>query len=250
MQFRPSLLKERSQFYKQEFSISKARGFLKFSPQYFAIDPGTETRIIKNKKDFNTIISLNPNINLQKLKQQLITNLPEDVYYDRNVYKDIKICERLLNKGKKPDYNKSNILCQELAFDLDSENITCSKCKNNSILKVCIPCLEEAKQQTVQLYKKLHNLNFKKLQIVYTGRGYHIHVFDKKAYSLSTEQRRRINKKLKDFAIDPWVSEGDVRLIRLPYTLNALVSRIATHLSIKNMKEFNPINKSIPRFLK
>jgi len=251
MKFKPSTLKERDLFYRKEFSPQKALAWFKIKPQYFAIDAGTESNIIKNPKDKNWIINLKPNINSKELKQKLIHYLPEDLYYDRNTYKDIKVCERSLKQGKKPDTTRKNILGQELAFDLDSENLSCNKCSSSkSVLKICKPCLSALNLITLEFYKKLRQLKFKNIKIVYTGRGYHVHVFDKKAYSLTIPQRRALNQKLKDFPLDPWVSEGYIRLMRVPYSLNALVSRIVTPLTLINLKKFNPELQTLPKFLK
>ena len=251
MSFPQSTLKQRKLFYQKAFSPLKLSSFFKITPQYYALDAGTETGIIKNRQDTNTIINLGPNLPPSKLRHLFLHYLPEDVYYDRNIYKNAAVCEKLLSKGSSPDKIKTNILAQQLAFDLDVENLGCNKCKaNKRALKFCIPCLHELKKHTLRMYKQLKALHFKELKIVYTGRGYHLHVFDQQAYLLTKQQRTRLNNKLKDFPIDPWVSEGEVRLIRLPYTLNALVSRIVQPLTISQLKTFNPETKAVPRFLR
>ena len=76
-------------------------------------------------------------------------------------------------------------------------------------------------------------------------------MFDKKAYKLSIKERGILNNRFKRYYIDPWVSHGRIRLIRLPYSLNSLVSRIVIPLKIKEIKRFNPVSnkKIIPKFL-
>jgi DNA primase catalytic subunit len=56
---------------------------------------------------------------------------------------------------------------------------------------------------------------------------------------------------VKGFGIDTWVTEGEMRLIRLPYSLHGMVSRIAIPLDKKEIERFNPIldEKCIPKFL-
>ena len=56
-----------------------------------------------------------------------------------------------------------------------------------------------------------------------------------------------MNKKFRDYPIDPWVSRGFIRLIRMPYSLNGLVSRVVKPVQIK--RGFNR-EASYPRFLK
>jgi len=204
---------------------------------------GTETKIIKDKSTTNKLINLRPK-NLQK---KLINYLPEDVYYDRNRYKDREIAIKKLNYRK--IFQDSNFLGQQLTFDIDPENIPC-KCKSK-YPKFCNICMQKAFKKGIELAEHLKQ-NFNKIGLVYSGRGIHVHVFDKQAFSLTIADRHKINKDLKKYHTDPWVSEGKIRLIRLPYSLNALVSRIVTPLTIKQASEFDPIKteQTIPRFIK
>ena len=109
------------------------------------------------------------------------------------------------------------------------------------------------KDQTVGLFEYLEK-QFAQLRIVYSGRGFHIHVFDPEAYALNTKQRLEIaaTVKAKGFEIDEWVTAGEMRLIRLPYSLHGLVSRIAVPLEKSEIEKFNPISDAccIPAFLR
>jgi len=51
--------------------------------------------------------------------------------------------------------------------------------------------------------------------------------------------------------MDEWVPAGGMRLIRLPYSLNGLVSRIAIPLAKNEPGVFDPIadERIIPKFL-
>lgn len=236
MEFGKSTLKQREYFYKNKFEINQLKKFLPFKPQFFVIDPGTETGIIKNKKDINRLIIFPPDISYKELKEKLIQHLPEDAYYDRNIYKDPEKC--LGNFDFKEAFSSDNFIGQELSFDIDPENIIHSK----SLWSFNKDLIIQASKITLDFYNDL-KIYFKKIKIVYSGRGFHLHVFDKKAYKLSLEERNELNKKFMKYKIDPWVSYGKIRLIRLPYSLNSLCSRRCTPITLNELKNFNPDNK-------
>ena len=248
---RKALLKDRKEFYEKEFNIKKVASWLKklpYKPQFFVIDEGSETKIIKDKSKLRKLIFFKPNINLKQLKQKLIKYLPEDVYYDRNVYKDPWKCLKNFNFRNAP--NSKNYLGQGLAFDVDPENINCPNCGNKFFPKFCKVCSKLAVGNAYKIYKELKK-QFKNVELVFSGRGCHVHVLDQKAYKLSLNERKKLNNKFKKYYIDPWVSYGRVRLIRLPYSLNPLSSRIVTPLKIKEINKFNIDEKRFtPRFLK
>src|SRR4030065_674496 len=117
-------------------------------------------------------------------------------------------------------------LGQELAFDLDPENITCpihgslvDKMKRGQGLGFCSLELDMAKRQALSLHEYLEK-DFSQMRIVYSGRGFHIHVFDEKAYELKEKERREIARtvKKKGFAIDGAGAVGEMRLIRVGYS--------------------------------
>jgi len=238
MPFSKSTLKQREDFYKNKFDVAKLRKFLPFKPQFFVIDPGTETGIIKNKKNLGKLIIMNPDISYSELKKQLIDYLPEDVYYDRNIYRDPKECFRNFNFRKA--FSSDNFLGQQLAFDIDPENLINSK----SLWFFNKDLIIKTSRITLEFYKELKN-HFKEIRIVYSGRGFHLHVFDKEAYKLSLSERKDLNEKFMKYKIDLWVSHGKVRLIRLPYSLNSLCSRICTPISMQELKNFNPDKKKL-----
>lgn len=245
--FRPATLEERKEFYENEFDIKKVESWLNqlpFKPSFFIIDAGTDTGIIKDKTKKKKLAYFKPNLNLKELREKLIFYLPEDVYYDRNIYKNPN---QIKNFAK--SYLSDNYLGQELVFDIDPENVTCPN-KKHTFPDFCESCSKIAIQTAAKLYSELKK-KFNKINIVFSGRGAHVHVLDKNAYYLTLKQRSTLNKKYKKFAIDPWVSHGKIKLIRLPYTLNALSSRIVTPISISEATGFNPNNASyIPKFLK
>jgi len=243
---RYSTLEERKLFYTQEFNMKKAADCFEggLDNTKFAVIIGRHTKIYpeKYKEDASTTIILDDFKNLEEMRQQILEFLPEAVYYDRNVY----------------DAN-GNKVGQELAFDLDPENITCpihgtlaDKMKRHQGLSFCELEFDMVKNEAMGLFDYLKE-SYSELNVVYSGRGFHIHVFDQKAYLLSAEERLDLAKKVKKagFHIDDWVTSGEFRLIRLPYSLNGLVSRIALPLKKDELENFDAFHdkRSLPKFL-
>jgi hypothetical protein len=210
-------------------------------PQIFAVDMGSETGIIANKKKKGKMI----NLRARHLEQKLPHYLPEDVYYDRNMYKD---AEKILDTLDFKDvWNSDNFLGQQLAFDIDPENIRCA-CKKK-FPHFCKRCMPKTVENALLIYDIMKE-RFSRVGIVYSGRGMHVHVFDRESCGLTVKERDEINKKVLKYAIDPWVSRGYIRLMRLPYSLNGLVSRIVLPLSVRDAERFDPVTstETIPRF--
>lgn len=244
---RPSTLEERKTFYTEEFNIDGVSGWLKdwFGKVIFAVIIGRHTRIYppEYEEDAATTILIDNYRNLEDVRGWILEFLPESVYYDRNVYDE-----------------DGRIVGQELAFDLDPENLTCpihgsleDKLRRHQGLSFCEIELEMVKDETMRLYEELSKV-FSDLRIVYSGRGFHIHVFDMEAFGLSPKERSNIAKKIREkgFMIDEWVTSGGMRLIRLPYSLHGMVSRIAIPVDVRELETFNPIEdeRCIPRFLR
>jgi DNA primase catalytic subunit len=119
-------------------------------------------------------------------------------------------------------------------------------------LAFCELELELIKEQALNLYEHLE-AQFSSMKIVYSGRGFHIHVFDPQVYALSTNERRQIaqNVKEKGFKIDEWVTAGNMHLIRLPYSLHGLVSRVVVPVKKNEIERFDPVHdrRCLPKFL-
>jgi len=107
---------------------------------------------------------------------------------------------------------------------------------------------KRVRKLTAKLYEELKD-EYKRVKVVFSGRGFHIHVLDKKAVKLSKKEREEIARKYSSYAIDEWVTNGEMRLIRLPYSLNGLVSRICLPLKIGEVLKFDPRKMAIPSFL-
>jgi hypothetical protein len=146
---RYSTLEERKQFYTEEFSLKKVAKWLEQhkGKVKFAVIIGRHTKIYpeKYREDASTTIIIDEYKGLDEVKDDIIEFLPEAAYYDRNVYDE--------NNRKTG---------QELAFDLDPENITCSihgtladKMQRHQGLSFCKLELEMVKEQAASLYEYL-----------------------------------------------------------------------------------------------
>ena len=243
---RYATLQERKQFYSEELDLQKVAKWFKggMGRTKFAVIIGRHTKIYpeKYKADASTTIIIDEYKSLEDIKQQIIEFLPEAVYYDRSVYNE-----------------KDEKIGQELAFDLDPENITCpihgtlaNKMKRNQGLSFCELELEMVKKEAINLYKFLEN-RFSNIKIVYSGRGFHMHVLDQQAYQMTTEERLSLAQQVKSagFHIDDWVTSGEMRLIRLPWSLNGLVSRIVLPLANDELELFDAVHdeRCLPKFL-
>jgi DNA primase catalytic subunit len=243
---RYATLDERAQFYTQDFNIQKAAQWfqLGLGKTKFAVIIGRHTKIYpeKYKQDASTTIIIDEYKTLDDVRQQVLEFLPEAVYYDRNVYDE-----------------NGNKIGQELAFDLDPENITCpihgglaDKMKRHQGFSFCELELDMVKKEAVGLYDFLA-ARFCDVKAVYSGRGFHLHVLDPKAYLLNMQDRLEIAKQVKQagYHIDEWVTSGEMRLIRLPYSLNGLVSRIALPLKKDEFESFDPVHdeRCLPKFM-
>ncbi|MEM2027250.1 MAG: DNA primase [Candidatus Bathyarchaeia archaeon] len=244
---RPSTLEERKQFYSSEFSLDMVKKWFSGwrGKIVFAVIIGRHTRIFppEYEEDASTTILIDNYVDLKDVKGWILEFLPESVYYDRSVYDE-----------------QGRAIGQEMAFDLDPENLTCpihgsleDKMRRHEGLSFCEVELEIVKNETIKLYEELSK-RFSNLRVVYSGRGFHIHVLDEEAFGWSAEKRGELAKEMKNkgFMIDEWVTSGSMRLIRLPYSLHGMVSRIVTPIDISELDHFNPIEdeRCIPSFLK
>lgn len=256
---RPSTLEERRKFYEREFNLKAVENWLKWrdiANTAFAVIVGRhsdiyppEYRDIKRKA-----VLIDEHKGLGDVLEYILQYLPEGVYYDRNLYSDLSFC---VKKGcdYKNCWECENFLGQELAFDIDPENVKCpyhgsveDKMKRGEGLSFCMLEFKKVRKFTLELYEEL-KAEFREVRIVFSGRGFHLHVLDKKAIKLSKEERGEIAKAYSSYAIDEWVTNGEMRLIRLPYSLNGLVSRICLPLRIKDVAKFDPRKQAIPSFL-
>lgn len=258
---RYSSLEERKEFYEDEFNLKGVANWLKDRKStVFACIIGRHTKIFPEefKRIANDTIIIDDHKNLFDLKRKILRFLPESVYYDRNIYDKLEIC-RKCELGHKKCFDCKNFIGQELAFDIDPENVKCpyhgdieKKMMKKQGLSFCMFEFGIVKRQAIKLYDELKK-NFSKIKLTYSGRGIHLHVLDKNAYFLRKEERKKIADEIlkKGFAIDEWVTIGEMRLIRLPFSLHGMVSRICIPLKFKEIENFDPLKnkKCIPNFI-
>jgi len=250
----PSLA-EREWFYAHIFDPNESKDFLKIYPSpVYAIDIGNESGIYLPAfaKYLNKLVYISK---YDDIKEKLAKYAPEDVYYSRNIVKDPKICATC-EKRSTDCPGCTNLARQELAFDIDSENIKCPLCKKDkkkSIYSFCIHQLRDSKQWAIRLCTYLvEEKKYSDVRIVYSGRGYHLHVLDEDAYTLPMKDRKMMADSLKDkgYPIDTWVTSGHIDLIRLPGSLHGLVNRIVKEIKKEKIEEFNPLDSKevIPQY--
>jgi DNA primase catalytic subunit len=261
---RPSKVKDRKKYYS-DLDFDLIRDWFSRRPEglkkpIFHLDPGNETRYYRReyKDQIGKLIYFDVE-DFHELREMVMEYLPEDLYYDRNLYKDQKACADCSRRGK-GCMSCEEVLGQELMFDLDPENIVCPNCgtledrvKGASMFKFCYICFNKAIDQTEELYGWLESKGWNELSTVYSGRGFHIYVDGERALKMGFHERKKFAKEVKGrgFAIDPWVTEGEARLARVPYSLNGLVSRVCQPIKIKEIKklDFWRSRPFIPNFL-
>lgn len=263
---RPSRLRERRDFYGKEFDVKAMESWFNKLPKplrrpIFFMDLGSETGYVRGQYrgyrgkllsftigDYNEVVEM------------CLEYLPEDLYYDRNMYRDPEKCEDCGKRGDRcftcPDY-----VGQEVMFDLDPENINCPNCgtledriRGKSLYRFCFICFNKSREEALRLCQWLESRGLKKLEVVYSGRGFHIHVEDDLAYAMRVEERAKLAEEAQrsGFHIDPWVTGGGSRLARAPFSLNGLVSKIAKPVSIGELSKIDFLRgeEFMPMFLR
>ncbi len=223
-ELRPSTVDEREKFYRENFPEEEIRRRMDrwdvFIP---VVDVGSETTRYRPRfRDYKgKLVRITDYDGLDDLKDRIVEYAPEDLYYVTTVEKEDRI-------ETNPE--------MELVFDLDPEKVQCRKCDRKrkyldepaSEYVFCRDCFADVALQARKLYAFLEN-HFSDLQLVYSGRGFHIHVEDEEAFLMDREDRRELAGKVaKKFPIDEKVTSGEKELIRLPGSLHGLVSRVVT----------------------
>jgi len=260
MCMRFSSLEERVKFYREEFNLQSVKEWTKDHPSIvFAVILGRYTHIFPREyaRIYKDTVVIDEYRDLSDLKEYILQYRPEGAYYDRNVYSKREICADCM-KSDSGCWDCDNFLGQELAFDMDVENVECplhgdldQRMERNDQTSFCEYDLFTLRENVVDLIDELKP-EFKKMKVTYSGRGFHVHIFDEKAYQIPRKERGELADQIgKNFPIDEWVTEGESHLIRLPFSLNALVSRIVLPLEIKELDRFDPVidRRCIPDFL-
>jgi DNA primase catalytic subunit len=256
---RISSLNERERFYSSEFNLARVRAWFEGwrSPIVFAAVMGRHSGVApkKYRHERARTIVIDEYENLTEIKNYMIDFRPESAYYDRNIYTDWDQARRFRNDPSQ----LGRAYGQELVFDVDPENFTCpihgtleEKMRKHQGLSFCRLEFQLAQQEVAQLLEILSK-RFSHTGLVYSGRGFHIHITDKETVFWNRKKRLALVRSLtkRGFLMDEWVPSGGMRLIRLPYSLNGLVSRIAMPLAQNELEAFDPIadKRMIPKFL-
>ena len=260
MCMRFSSLRERTRFYREEFNLDLVEDWTGVHPSIvFALILGRYSRIFPREyaRIANNTLVIDDYKDFEDLRDYILQYIPESAYYDRNFYRDGRVCATCM-KGDSKCWDCENFLGQELAFDMDAENVECplhgdldERMERDDPLSFCEYDLIKLREKAVELCDEL-GAEFKKIRVTYSGRGFHLHVFDKRADSMSRKERGELADAVGErYPIDEWVTEGESHLIRLPFSLNALVSRIVLPLEKEELEQFDPVTdrRCIPRFL-
>jgi DNA primase catalytic subunit len=256
---RPASLAERRAFYARSMDYQAAERWFSAFPgeRVFALilgrHSGVYPRRFRSLKNIPLLIEDARTV--RELRPYLLKYLPEGVYYDRNAYTSVREAQEA-----RLDYahawRSRLFLGQELAFDLDPENLDCpihggieEKMRRHQGLSFCDWEFRETRRQAAELHDTLSR-EWSHLSLVYSGRGFHVHVLDAEAYRLTKGQRTRIARGYgKRYALDEWVTSGEMRLIRLPHSLHGMVSRIVVPVPRGDVEDFSYDDaRAIPDF--
>ena len=246
---RPAGLAKRRAFYSDLMDYEAAeRWFASFpGERVFALILGRHSGIYPRRYRSlkNIALLVEDARSVRELRPYLLKYLPEGVYYDRNAYASVDGARR-----GRLDYahawRSRWFRGQELAFDLDPENLDCpvhgdieAKMRRHQGLSFCDWEFQETRRQAAELHDRLAE-EWSRLSVVYSGRGFHIHVLDPEAYALSKRERTDIARRYgKRFALDEWVTSGEMRLIRLPHSLHGMVSRVVIPVPRRGLEDFS-----------
>ena len=224
----------------------------------FAVVIGRHTKIFpaEYREVRNRTILIDEYDKLQVLRRHCMEFRPESVYYDRNVYENWEDARG----GSKELGELGESFGQQLAFDIDPENFDCpihgsleDKLSKRQGLSFCRLELQLAQEQALMLVDELSR-SFGELRLVFSGRGFHVHVLDEETFFWTRKRRLKLVRSLvrRGFLMDEWVATGGMRLIRLPHSLNGLVSRLATPLDSIVAGSFDPATDPvcIPSFVR
>lgn len=260
---RPSTLNERKGYYAKEFDTGSISGWIgsRRRSLKFAMIIGRYTNIVKLGREENKddVVIIDTWKTAGDIRRYALDYLPESLYYDRNRYVDIRECERCSGKVDSCD-GCHNFDGQQLAFDLDPENVDCpyhghigDKIDRGTAHGFCMYEFKSVRKQAIRLSEEM-KCHFESVEVVYSGRGFHVVVDDEAAYLLSKKERKVIAMRIgKRYDIDEWVTEGGSRLMRLPYSLNGLVSRKCMRIKDeRGLSRFDPRTSKLvlPEFMK
>ena len=259
---RASGLEERRRFYRDEFDVRSLGTWIgrRQRTTKFAMIPGRISGIFnpRHAEDKDNVVLIDVWRSAYDIRRFALEYLPEGVYYDRNRYIDVRKC-RECGDRKRSCPECYNFDGQQLAFDLDPENVDCpyhghigEKMDTGRTHSFCMYEFKSVRRQSIGLKTEMMK-EYDRVDVVFSGRGFHVVVDDEEGYALTNKERRQLASRMgKRFDIDEWVTAGSSRLMRLPYSLNALVSRKCMRIKDERvLEEFDPRTSEdvLPRFM-
>ena len=248
---RPSTLDERREFYAEELDVSSLADWIgcRKGTMKFAMILGRHTGIVAPAHAANRddVVIIDDWSSARDIRAYARDYLPEGLYYDRNRYVDVSRCVACARR-RRECYACNNWTGQQLAFDLDPENVDCpvhgnigEKMQRGRGLSFCMLEFKRIRRQAFELSREL-KAEYSGVRTVFSGRGFHVVVDDEDAYSLNRNGRSAIARKYgRRYAIDEWVTTGGSRLMRLPGSLNAIVSRKCMEIKRgRDLLKFDP----------
>lgn len=242
---KPSRVGDRKKFYREEFDIEKASNWFdtKKGVLPLALDVGTETTRYKPqfKKYLDKIVYIRRFDGHESLRKKLVNYSPEDLYFSPFEFRDGSIREN-----------------SELIFEINPDEIECKTCKfrkrklGKHIKTFCKDCADKAAEKTKELFELLES-HFNDVKIVFNGIGYYIIIQDTEALEFTRKYRKGLASRImKKFPINQRITIGEKDLIRVPGSLNGLVSRKVMEVSKYDLDDPKYIyrEKSVPESLK
>ncbi len=234
---KPAQVRKRERFYREEFPREAVEQRMERRDQFVpVIDVGTESTLYKPRLQDLTgkLLRIEDWDDLTQLQEKIADYAPEDVYYNLTLTKDGRI-----------ELNPE----QELVFRIAPHTLSCTTCDRKRGYMdeqwhkyvFCRDCFRDAAQHMRNLYVFLER-HFDEMDLVYTGRAFHIHIDDDEGYRMQQEDREELAHKVsQQFPIQKDITAGENDLVRLPGSLNGLVSRTVTPITVEDLTDPTPI---------
>lgn len=241
---KPAPVRHRDRFYREQFPTDEIAERMERWPQFTpVIDVGSETTLYRPRfKDAKgKLVRLTDFSTVQELQDKIVEYAPEDIYYNRTLQKEGQV-------EVDPE--------QELVFKLVPWRADCRHCDRKREYMdeqfyqfvFCEDCFEQTAFETRNLYAFLER-HFGDMGIFYTGRGFQVHVNDDAGYKMPRSDREELAAKVaSEFPIEEGITAGETELVRLPGSLNGLVSRKVTKVAVSDLNDPEHIltQKAVP----
>ncbi|MDR3223273.1 MAG: DNA primase catalytic subunit PriS [Methanobrevibacter sp.] len=168
--FKPSTLKERRRYYREEWSMNDLPDFIteniykrEFGFDHYGQGPNDRYKTFLNERN---------------LKKFLRTKTPFAAYISVAFYNEPR---------HRQDWQKS-----EFVIDIDAKDMPIRSCGCDNVCEICLNEALELARIYIDTLKG--DLGLKNIHLVYSGRGYHIRVLDKFVMGEESEFRGEVLK--------------------------------------------------------